>query len=205
MRGRVLLATRSRGKLHELRPLFLEAGIEVTDPRELGIDERPEEGELEVFETFEENARAKAVFFHELTGLPTVADDSGLEIGALGGRPGVRSKRWCGRDDLIGRALDDANNAVLEREMLGQTNRSARYVCAAVYRDATREIVRRGEVRGRLVEAPRGVHGFGFDPYFVADGTGDLTFGELTRTEKEALSHRGRAMAALIAALHERG
>jgi len=205
MSERVLLATRSRGKLHELRPLFLEAGIEVTDPRELGIDERPEEDELEVFDTFEENARAKAVYFHRLTGLPTVADDSGLEIDALGGRPGVRSKRWCGRDDLIGRALDEANNAMLEREMAGQTDRRARYVCAAVYRDDTQEIVRRGEVRGHLVEVPRGVHGFGFDPYFVADESGALTFGELERTAKEALSHRGRAMVALIAALHERG
>lgn len=202
---RVLLATRSRGKLHELRPLFLEAGIEVTDPRELGIDERPEEGELEVFETFEENARAKATFFHQLTGLPTVADDSGLEIIALGGRPGVRSKRWCGRDDLIGRALDEANNAMLEREMAGQEDRNARYVCAAVYRDSAREIVRLGEVRGHLLEAPRGIHGFGFDPYFVAEGTADLTFGELSRTEKQTLSHRGRAMDALIRALLQRG
>ena len=205
MRRMILLATRSRGKLHELRKIFLEAGLDVTDPRELRLDERPEEADLEQFDTFEQNARAKAVFFHNLTGLPTVADDSGLEIAALGGRPGVHSKRWCGRDDLVGRSLDEANNAVLEREMAGVGERRARYVCAAVYRDATFEVVRRGEVSGTLLEVPRGTHGFGFDPYFVADEVAGRSFGELTRDEKQTVSHRARAMTALIAALAERG
>jgi XTP/dITP diphosphohydrolase len=201
----LLLATRSRGKLHELRALFLEAGIDVTDLRELRLDERPEEQELERYDTFEENARAKADFFHRLTGMPTVADDSGLQIEALGGRPGVLSKRWCGRTDLVGRSLDDANNAVLEREMKGIADRRARYVCAAVFQDAAREIVRRGEVTGTLVEEPRGTHGFGFDPYFVPDDVGVRTFGELTREEKQGVSHRARAVRALIQALGARG
>lgn len=196
----ILLATRSRGKLHELRPLFLEAGLDVYDPHELAIDERPEEEELERFDTFEENARAKAEFFHRLTGMPTVADDSGLEVMSLEGRPGVRSKRWSGRTELQGRALDEANNEHLLRELVGVEDRTARYVCAAVYRDAEREIVRVGEVRGRIVDAPLGTHGFGYDPYFVADEVG-RTFGELTRSEKQGLSHRGRAVTSLVSAI----
>ena len=196
----ILLATRSRGKLHELRPLFLEAGLDVYDPHELGIDERPEEEELERFDTFEENARAKAEFFHRLTGMPTVADDSGLEVMSLDGRPGVRSKRWSGRTELQGRALDEANNEHLLRELVGVEDRTARYVCAAVYRDPEREIVRVGEVRGRIVDEPLGTHGFGYDAYFVADEVG-RTFGELTRSEKQGLSHRGRAVTSLVSAI----
>jgi XTP/dITP diphosphohydrolase len=199
-RPHVLLATRSRGKLHELRPLFLECGIDVMDLEELGIDERPEEAGLEAFESFEENARAKSAFFHKLTGMPTVADDSGLEVLALGGRPGVRSKRWCNQPHLEGTALDEANNEQLLKELKGVEDRRARYVCVASYRDAERELLRRGEVQGRIVDVPRGTHGFGYDPHFVAEETG-TTFGELTRREKQALSHRGRAVQALVQAL----
>lgn len=199
----VLLATRNRGKLHELRSLFLYRGVDVVDLSELGIEEREEESDLERFETFEENARAKAAYFFRLTGIPTVADDSGLEVEALGGRPGVRSKRWCGRADLSGTALDEANNEQLLRELRGTADPAARYVCAAVYRDGTREIVRRGEVRGTMVFDARGTHGFGYDPYFLVEETG-LTFGEMTRVEKQGLSHRGRAMLALLDALGTR-
>lgn len=193
----ILLATRNRGKLHELRPLFLERGLDVVDLEELGIDERPEEDGLEEFESFEENARAKAAFFHKLTGMPTVADDSGLEVLALGGLPGVRSKRWCGRDDLTGSALDEENNAKLLQELHGVGDRRARYVCAAVYRDGAREVLRRGEVQGTILERPRGTHGFGYDPYFAADEAG-TTFGELSRVQKQGLSHRGKAVTALV-------
>jgi XTP/dITP diphosphohydrolase len=180
--------------------MFGAAGLTVVDLAELGIAESPAEEEVESYETFEENALAKARYFRERTGMAVVADDSGLEVEALGKRPGVRSKRWSGRTDLRGQALDDANNALLLQSLRGVADRRARYVCVAVYSDAEREIVRRGEAPGVIVDEPRGAGGFGYDPFFVAAGTG-RTFGELSVTEKERLSHRGRAFSALIRAI----
>ncbi len=198
----LLLATRSQGKLRELRPLFADAGLAVVDLVEAGIPETPDEDELERFETFEENALAKARWFRDVSGLPTVSDDSGLEVLALGGRPGVRSKRWSGRSDLSGQPLDDANNALLLRELSGASERRARYVCVAAFVDGSRALVRRGETEGVIVDAPVGSGGFGYDPYFRSDELG-RTFGEATRAEKERVSHRGRAFRALLSALRE--
>jgi XTP/dITP diphosphohydrolase len=198
--GAILLATRSAGKLRELRPMFSAAGLRVVDLPELGLTESADEEDLERYETFEENAMAKARYFHERTGMPAVADDSGLEVEALGKLPGVRSKRWSRRADLTGRALDDANNAVLLQSLRGVADRRARYVCVAVYVDRARALVRRGEAPGVIVDEPRGAGGFGYDPHFVAAGTG-RTFGELSLSEKEQLSHRGRAFSALIRAI----
>ena len=113
----ILLGTRNSGKVVEMRTLLEAAGLEVMGLDALGIAETAREEQLEVFETFEENALAKARYFAERSGLATIADDSGLEVFALGGRPGVRSKRFSGRSDLHGRALDDANNALLQREL----------------------------------------------------------------------------------------
>src|SRR6266540_1236986 len=101
----ILLATRSPGKLDELGAVFTELRIPFTDLRAAGIEERPEEDRLEKFATFEENALAKARYFHRLSGMPTIGDDSGLVVEALGGEPGVLTKRWSGRTDLSGRAL----------------------------------------------------------------------------------------------------
>jgi XTP/dITP diphosphohydrolase len=197
----ILLASRSEGKLRELRPLFSDAGYVVVDLAAAGIAERPDEEELEGRESFEENALAKARHFHRLSGgMPTVADDSGLEVAALGGAPGVRSKRWSGRRELSGQSLDDANNALLLQRLRDATDRTARYVCVAAYVDGAREMSRRGETSGRILEGPRGSGGFGYDPLFLSDELG-ATFGESTREAKERVSHRGRAMRALIAAL----
>jgi len=198
----LLVATRSPGKLHELIPLFAAAGIEVIDLAAAGIEERPDEEEaIERHETFEENALAKARYFHERSGgRPTVADDSGLEVVALGGHPGVRTKRWSGRTDLTGLALDAANNAKLLAELDGVIDRRARYVCAAAYVDSMRTVTARGETTGRILHAPRGSGGFGYDPLFESDELG-LTFAEVDRAAKERVSHRGRAFAQLIAAL----
>ena len=198
--GTLLLATRSDGKLRELRPLFASARITVEDLRAARLPETAEEEFLEAFDTFEENALAKARWFHARTGRPTVADDSGLEVRALGWAPGVRSKRWSGRPDLTGTALDRANNETLLRALEGTTDRAARYVCVAAFVDGAREVVRRGETTGRIVDVPSGSDGFGYDPYFLSD---DLarTFGDASREEKEHVSHRGRAFRALIAAL----
>jgi XTP/dITP diphosphohydrolase len=193
----VLLATRSEGKLRELRPLFDAAGIAVADLREAALPPSPDEDGVEAFDTFEANALAKARYFHALTGQPTVADDSGLEIVALGGQPGVRSKRWSGRSDLSGQALDDANNARLLDAIRDIVTPEARYVCAAAYCDGIREEVTRGETAGVMVREARGEHGFGYDPYFFSVELG-ATFGESEREVKERVSHRGRAFRGLL-------
>lgn len=203
MTGRVvLLATRSEGKLRELRPLFAAADIGVEDLRQAGILVSPDEEAVEAFPSFEANAIAKARYFHALTGRPTVADDSGLEVAALGGAPGVLSKRWSGRDDLRGQALDDANNAKLLDSLVTIEAPAARYVCAAAYCDGDREEVTRGETAGTMLRVARGGEGFGYDPYFLSLELG-MTFGESTREAKEGVSHRGRAFRVLLERLRE--
>lgn len=198
--GRYLLATRSAGKLRELEPLFANAGIQVITLERAGIPEAPDESGIEVFSTFEENALAKARHFLRATGLPTLADDSGLEVYALDGAPGVRSKRWGGRDDLTGIALDDANNAELLRALRGVKERRARYVCVAALVTPDADLKRRGEVEGEILEHPRGTGGFGYDPLFFATELGK-TFGEASLVEKERVSHRGRAFRELVRAM----
>ncbi len=203
----ILLATRSAGKLRELRPLFDALRVPVMDLDELGLPYEADEDAIEQFATFEENALAKARYFYEVSGgIATVADDSGLEIAALGGAPGVRSKRWASdrgagvqTTDDAG-AIDAANNAQLVRAMADKSDRSARYVCAAAYAGLGREIVERGEVVGEIVTPPRGTQGFGYDPYFLAGELG-RTFGEAAVHEKAAVSHRARAFGALLAAI----
>jgi XTP/dITP diphosphohydrolase len=195
-----LLATRSPGKVRELEPLFADAGIQVVTLDRLGVPESEREAEIEAFSTFEENAFAKATYFRDLTGLPTFADDSGLEVAALGGEPGVRSKRWSGRTDLTGIALDGANNAALLCALRGADNRGARYVCVAALATAASDLARRGEVEGKILEEGRGSGGFGYDPLFFATELG-MTFGEASRSEKERVSHRGRAFHALLRAM----
>lgn len=196
----VVLATRSAGKLRELRPLFTAAGWTVRDLHAVIGGERPEEAAIECFATFEENALAKARWAYALAGVPVVADDSGLEVRALGGRPGVYSKRWSGRSDLDGASLDAANNATLLAALAGEADRRARYVCTAAYVDGSIEVVRRGETDGRIALEPTGDGGFGYDPYFVSDELG-RTFGATSVEEKSRISHRGRAFRALLLAL----
>jgi XTP/dITP diphosphohydrolase len=183
-----------------LRPIFASRGIGVVDLREIGLQETPEEDDLEASPTFEENALAKARWFFQRSGIATVADDSGLVVRALDGRPGVHSKRWSGRNDLTGQALDDENNRLLLSALAHSNDRSASYVCVAAYVDGTAEFVSRGEVHGRIAPIGRGSRGFGYDPYFIADELG-RTFGEATREAKELISHRGRAFRALISTL----
>ncbi len=197
MTPRVLLATRSAGKLRELRPMFAAAGLDVLDLVAAGIPEAPGEDDLEGAETFEENALAKARHFHRISGLATVADDSGIEVAALGGAPGVRSTRWSGRPDLEGQALDDENNRLLLERLAGASDRRARYVCAAAWCDARGAVVERGETDGIILTAPRGTAGFGYDPYFESAELG-RTFAEVTQEQKARVSHRGRAFGKLL-------
>lgn len=212
--ARVVLATRSAGKLKELVPLLASVGVHVVTLADLGLTESPDEDALESFDTFEENALAKARYFARLTGAIVLADDSGLSVDVLGGRPGVHSKRWSGRDDLRGAALDAANNACLQEAMqlaqreahataarAGSGFRRARYVCAAAcaWRGGAEwgEAVARGETTGELLTSERGTGGFGYDPYFLSDDLG-ATFAEVTREAKATVSHRGRAFSALL-------
>ena len=215
-RGKILIATRSGGKLRELRELFRELDVDAIDVAAAGIPYDPREDEIESYPTFVANALAKARYFHRASdGMPTIGDDSGLEVDALNFAPGVLSKRFSGRRDLKGQALDDANNAKLLAELgladaaaVKETGkavpRTARYRCAAAFVDGEQEIVREGSIEGRIIDTPRGSSGFGYDPYFEAGELGG-TFAEASWETKSRVSHRGRAFRALLFALREAG
>ncbi len=200
---KLLAATRSRGKQAEFRRLLEPAGVEVLFPEDAGLWESPAEDALELADTFEGNARRKAEHFARLSGLPTVADDSGLEVFALGGAPGVRSRRWAGATGTA-EEIDAANNAELRRRLRGASDerRRARYRCVLVLLREPGAVpeVFEGVCAGRILETPRGDGGFGYDPLFLSDDLG-RTFGEATAAEKDAVSHRGRALRALADAL----
>lgn len=196
----LLIATRSEGKLRELRALFERYGLAITDLKQAGLPPTRIEDDLENADTFEANALAKARHFAKLASRAVAADDSGLEVLALGGRPGVLSKRWSGRFDLSGRELDEANNSRVLRELDAALDRRARYVCAAAFVEGSFEIVVRGTSEGRILDEPRGAGGFGYDPYFFSDEL-EKTFAEASVEEKERVSHRGRAFRTLIAEL----
>jgi XTP/dITP diphosphohydrolase len=192
----LLLATRNVGKLRELEQLLEEARLEGLEVETLaghaGVGEVEETGR-----TFEENARLKAAHVARATGLWTLADDSGLEVEALGGAPGVRSARYAGRH-----GDNAANNARLLRELEGVTDRQACFVCVAALARPDGQVVaaERGVCRGSITDKPRGARGFGYDPCFLADGE-SRTMAELSPGEKGAISHRGRALRALLPAL----
>src|SRR6478609_5417907 len=189
----VLLASRNPKKLLEMRRIVAAhvPGLQVLGLDDVAAyDEVPESGA-----TFADNALIKAREGFANTGLPTVADDSGLAVDALNGMPGVLSARWSGRhgDDLANLELVLGQLADVPDE-----RRGAAFVCAAalVTPEGTETVVH-GEWRGRLVRAPRGANGFGYDPIFVPDGE-QRTSAELSSAEKDAVSHRGRAMRALL-------
>jgi XTP/dITP diphosphohydrolase len=202
---RLLVATRSGGKRREIAALLgTVEGLELVFPEAVGLLPTPEEDRIEVFHTFEENAEAKAAWFLARTGLPTVADDSGLAVDALQGAPGVRSRRFAADAGWLGdEREDEANNRVLLRTLEGvpEARRRARFICVAALAlpgQSTRTF--RGEVEGRILPAAQGSGGFGYDPLFHVDGLG-RTFAEAGLQEKEALSHRGQAFRALAAFL----
>ena len=200
----ILVATRSAGKIRELGALFSRVQRSIVTLEELGIPATLEEEALENADSFEENALAKARYFASIADRPVVADDSGLVVAALGGRPGVLSKRWSGRTDLSGEELDSANNSRLISELSGVSNRRAHYVCVAAYADRATELIARGIVEGTILEECRGSQGFGYDPYFFSDELGK-SFGEASLMEKELVSHRARAFLGLLSAVGSRG
>jgi XTP/dITP diphosphohydrolase len=189
---RVLLATRNAKKLGELRRILAATGADV---ELVGLDDVPAYPETpETGLTFEENALLKARDGVAATGLPTIADDSGIAVDVLNGMPGVFSARWAGRHG------DDEANL---RLVLGQTadvpdeHMGAEFVCAAALAiPGDREYVTHGRLSGKLIREPRGTNGFGYDPIFVAAGN-TRTNAELSSDEKDAISHRGQAMRAL--------
>ncbi|WP_346622297.1 RdgB/HAM1 family non-canonical purine NTP pyrophosphatase [Blastococcus montanus] len=198
MSTRLLLATRNAGKLAELQRLLESAvpGVEVLGLRDVAeYPEAPETGA-----TFAENALLKAREAVRHTGLPAVADDSGLTVDALNGMPGVLSARWSGRH-----GDDDANTALLLGQLadVPDERRGAAFVCAAalVTPDGTERVLER-EWRGTVVREKRGSNGFGYDPVFVPAGL-ERTSAELSPAEKDARSHRGQAFAALVPVLAE--
>jgi XTP/dITP diphosphohydrolase len=194
--------------MREIREILSDVpDLLLQDLEEAGVPYSPEEENLEPFLTFEENASSKARYFREKTGVPTVADDSGLEVDALDGAPGVRTKRFAPGNDLEGEIRDRANNAHLLARLKGVPRhyRRARYVCvAALAWDEGRVDTFRGEAGGIVMESPRGSGGFGYDP-IIEDETTGRAFAELTAEEKNARSHRGRAFRALGAALKAAG
>lgn len=190
----IVLATRSAGKIRELVGMVRAAGFEPRTLEELRVGEDPGEDAVERYDTFEENALAKARYFSARGGGRLVlADDSGLSVDALGGAPGVRSRRWAADGTLSGPALDAANNARLVQELARAGDRSARYVCAVAIVRPGLAVVARGECEGTVGLVPRGAGGFGYDPYFVSRELG-VTFGEAAIEAKESVSHRGRAV-----------
>lgn len=200
---KLLVATRSKGKQGEVLALFEGSGIEVVFPDQAGVPETVAESALELHDSFRGNAHAKAEYFARKTGLPTVADDSGLEVFSLGGEPGVKSRRWAnatGSDAQV----DAANNAHLLRRLLGAAvnRRKARYRCVLAFLKTPSALpeFHEGQCTGTILEEPAGSNGFGYDPLFLSDDL-EKSFGEVTAAEKQGVSHRGRAFAGLIASL----
>jgi XTP/dITP diphosphohydrolase len=205
MAADIVLATRNAAKLRELARILGAQDSASQDGGEqirlAGLDEFPGAPDVpETGATFEENALVKARAIADYTGLPAVADDSGLCVDALNGMPGVLSARWAGEhgDDKANLELVLAQVADVPDTRLG-----ARFVCAAALvvpgsasPPAVREWVVTGQVEGRLIRAPRGSGGFGYDPIFLPDGFGQTT-AEMTAEAKDAISHRGRAFRAL--------
>lgn len=200
---RLLLGTRNAGKLAEAHAILGPLGFEMLAPDEAGVPLQPQEDLLESADTFEGNARHKAEYFARLSGLPTVADDSGLEVIALGGAPGVRSRRWAGAEGPADQ-VDAANNRELLRRLLGapEARRRARYRCVVAYVDRAGAVPRifEGSCAGSILTEARGTGGFGYDPLFLSDDLG-VSFGEATPEAKNGVSHRGRALRALAASL----
>jgi XTP/dITP diphosphohydrolase len=193
----VLVATRSTHKLREILEILADRPeLTLVNLNGIALPAEAEEDNLEVFSTFAENALAKARYFAGRTGMLTLADDSGLCVDALGGAPGVRSKRFSGRADLEGERLDDANNQLLLKRMadVPPERRTASYVCAAaVVHPHGGEAVFEGACAGAILQAPVGSGGFGYDPLFFLPEQG-ATFGQLPPERKNLLSHRADAM-----------
>ena len=190
MAGKIVLASGNKGKLREFRQMLEPMGYEIHPQSEFNVTEAEEP-----FGTFVENALAKARHVSRQTGLPAMADDSGICVDALGGQPGVHSARYAGDPKS-----DDRNNQKLIADLAGVENRVANYYCVLVYvrsADDPQPIIADGRWSGIVIDEPKGENGFGYDPYFLIPEFGK-TAAELSPEEKNACSHRGKALQALM-------
>ncbi len=205
---KLLVGTRSAGKSREIRELFAGLPFELSFPSDRLLEPLPEEADLERSLSYAENAVAKARYFATRSGLPTVADDSGIEVEALGGAPGPRSARWgrAGEGSANG-DVDAANNALLLEQLAGvpEARRVAHYRCVVAFLatpSSVPEIVE-ATCEGFILTEPRGSGGFGYDPLFYSPEL-QMSFGEAPPAAKHRVSHRGRAFRALIEVLLRR-
>ena len=190
MAGKIVLASGNKGKLREFRQMLEPMGYEIHPQSEFNVTEAEEP-----FGTFVENALAKARHVSRQTGLPAMADDSGICVDALGGQSGVHSARYAGDPKS-----DDRNNQKLIAVLAGVENRVANYYCVLVYvrsADDPQPIIADGRWSGIVIDEPKGENGFGYDPYFLVPEFGK-TAAELSPEEKNACSHRGKALQALM-------
>ena len=195
MSDSIVLATRNAHKLQELDRILKNAGVDV---ELLTVDHFPGAPEVdETEDSFEGNALLKARALATFTGIPAIADDSGLCVDALNGSPGILSARWSGASENVD--VENMNLVLAQTADTPEGERGAQFVCAAAYvnPDGT-EIVVRGTVEGQLLTAPRGTNGFGYDPIFVPNGF-DTTTAEMSSEQKDSMSHRSQALAKLVA------
>jgi XTP/dITP diphosphohydrolase len=202
---KLLIATRNTGKTREIRDLFAGLPFELAFPVDQFLERLPDEPDLELGTSYAENAVAKARYFAKRANVPTLAEDSGLEVDALDGAPGVFSARWA---QMHGAGAGDAaNNALLLERLAGiaEAERTARYRCVVAYLDAplAKPQLVEATCEGRILEAPRGSGGFGYDPLFFSTDLG-MSFGEAPIAAKQRVSHRGRAIRALVEVLVRR-
>jgi XTP/dITP diphosphohydrolase len=193
---KVLVATSNRNKIKEISDILSDAGITLVSPDQLDLNLDIEETGA----TFEANALSKAFAWNKETGMPSLADDSGLCVDALGGKPGILSARFSGPD-----ATDRSNTELLLKLMEGEENRKARFVCVvALVISEDKVVTARGEYEGIILREPLGQRGFGYDPVFLDTESGK-TFAQLSDTEKNVRSHRGRALKSLKQKLKDQG
>ncbi len=195
MSRKIVLASNNKGKLAELNQMLAPAGYEVHPQAEYGVPEAEEP-----FHTFVENALQKARHASRLTGLPALADDSGVCVNALGGQPGVYSAHYAGEPKS-----DARNNEKLIADLASHTDKSANYYCVLVYvrhADDPQPVIAEGRWFGEITDTPRGQGGFGYDPYFLLPEW-NCTAAELSPQEKNRLSHRGIALQALVEKLRQ--
>ena len=201
---KLLIATRNEGKIREMRDLLTGLPFAIAFPADRFLERLPEEADVERGTSFVENAVAKARYFAKRSGFPTLAEDSGLEVDALQGQPGVHSARFAA---MYGEGSDAANNALLLERLLGvpEEGRTARYRCVVAYLEtpAAKPQLVEATCEGRILTAPRGDGGFGYDPLFWSSDLG-MTFAEAPLAAKQRVSHRGRAVRALIEVLLRR-
>lgn len=196
--GKLVIASHNQGKVREIRELLAPFGIEPVSAGELNLPEPEETGT-----TFIANAELKALASATASGLPALADDSGLCVDALDGAPGIYSARWAGEGKNFAVAMEKVTQALDEQEVAPE-DRTAHFVCALclAWPDGHTESFE-GRVSGTLVWPMRGEHGFGYDPIFKPEGF-DITFGEMEPQRKHDMSHRARAFEQLVAAVFEK-